>query len=153
MVAGVDDDGVAQVPRSVPSVPTLAWWPVLKTIASSVCIQSAISCLELEVQRDRAVEQARAREAGAVAVQRVLGALQHALVGGQAEVVVGAEHDPLGALHLDHRHRRRGQDVEVGQHVRRARGGEQLGAIVVAHLGEDIGGGVHVGCPGSVQSK
>ena len=29
--------------RIVPSVPTLAWWPVVKTIASSVPIHSAIS--------------------------------------------------------------------------------------------------------------
>ena len=29
--------------RIVPSVPTFAWWPVVKTIASSVPIQSAIS--------------------------------------------------------------------------------------------------------------
>ena len=50
--------------------------------------------LELQVQGGGAVEQARAGEAGAVAVQRVLGARHHALVGGQAEVVVGAEHDP-----------------------------------------------------------
>ena len=35
----------------------------------------------------------------------------HALVGGQPEVVVGAEHDPLGALHLDHR---RGRRLERG---------------------------------------
>ena len=62
--------------------------------------------LEVEVQRDRAVEQARAGQAGAVAVQRVLRAPQHALVAGQAEVVVGAQHDPLRALHLDDRHRR-----------------------------------------------
>ena len=34
---------VSPGPRIVPSVPTLAWWPVVKTIASSVPIQSAIS--------------------------------------------------------------------------------------------------------------
>ncbi len=28
---------------SVPSVPTLAWWPVVKTIAASLFIHSAIS--------------------------------------------------------------------------------------------------------------
>ena len=50
-----------------------------------------------------------------------------------------AEHDPLGALHLDDRHRRRGEHVEVRQDVRLARGREQLGAIVVAHLCEDVG--------------
>ena len=34
---------VSPGPSSVPSVPTLAWWPVVKTIASSVPIQSASS--------------------------------------------------------------------------------------------------------------
>ena len=34
---------VSPGPRIVPSVPTLAWWPVVKTIASSVPCQSAIS--------------------------------------------------------------------------------------------------------------
>ena len=62
--------------------------------------------LELEVQLERAVEQPRAGQAGAVALQRVAGARHDARVGGQPEVVVRAEHDPLGALHLDHRARR-----------------------------------------------
>ena len=86
--------------------------------------------LELEVQRDRAVEQARAGQAGAVLLERVARALQHALVGGQPEVVVGAEHDPLGALHLDDRRGGPSSEAEVGQQVglagraaaRRARG-------------------------------
>ena len=34
---------VSPGPRIVPSVPTLAWWPVVKTIASSVPSQSASS--------------------------------------------------------------------------------------------------------------
>ena len=80
--------------------------------------------LELEVQRDRAVQQARSRQACSVAVQRILRAAQHALVAGQAEVVVGAQHDPLGSLHLDDRHRRRGEQMEVGEDVRLARGRE-----------------------------
>ena len=94
--------------------------------------------LELQVQRDRPVQEARAGEPGAVAVQSVLGAGHHALVAGQPEVVVGAEHDPLGALHLDHGHRRRGEDVEVGQHVGLAGGAQQLLALVAADLREDV---------------
>ncbi len=94
--------------------------------------------LQFQVQRDRAVEQARAGQPGAVAVQSVLRALQHPLVARQPEVVVGAQHDPLRALHLHDGHRRRGEHVEVGQDVGLARGGEQLRAFVVADLGEDV---------------
>ena len=94
--------------------------------------------LELEVQGDRPVEQARAREARAVAVKRVLRAFQHALVARQAEVVVRPQHDPLRALHLDHRHRRRGQHVEVRQHVCLARRREHRRALVLARLREHV---------------
>ena len=38
--------------------PRFAWWPVVKTSASSVPNQSASSLLELDVQVDRAVEEA-----------------------------------------------------------------------------------------------
>ena len=99
--------------------------------------------LELEVQGDRAVEQARPREPGAVAVQRVLRAPQHALVAGEAEVVVRPQHDPLRALHLDDRHRRRGQEVEVRQHVCLAGRGEHRRAIVFTRFGEDVSRGLH----------
>ena len=94
--------------------------------------------LELEVQRDRAVEQARAGQPGAVLRQRVVRGLDDALVGGQAEVVVGAEHDPLGALHLDDGAGRALERAEVGQHVGLARGAQLLGALVAADLGEDV---------------
>ncbi len=106
--------------------------------------------LQFEVQRRGAVQRARAGEAGAVAVQRVLRAGEHALVAGEAEVVVGAQHDPLRALHLHHRHRRGGEHVEVGQDVRLARRGEQLGALVVAGLGEDVATGGRRGAPTAV---
>src|SRR4051794_6850038 len=102
--------------------------------------------LELEVQRRRAVEQARAGEAGAVALESVHGALLDALVGGQAQVVVGAEHHALGALHLDHRHGRRLDQAEVGEQVLLARGAKQLGAVVVACFGEDVDAGGHIRC-------
>ena len=108
---------VSPGPSSVPSVPTLAWWPVLNTIASSVSIHSAIS---LSSSRCSGIVPFSSREPvrpGAVAVQGVLGAAHHPLVAGQAEVVVRAEHDALGPLHLDDRHRRRVEHVEVGQHV------------------------------------
>ena len=59
--------------------------------------------LELQVQVERAVEQPRAGQAGAVALERVARALHDARVARQPEVVVRAEHDPLGALHLDDR--------------------------------------------------
>ena len=134
--------------RIVPSVPTLAWWPVVNTIASSVPIHSAISCLELEMQRRRAVQQARAGQPGPVSVERVARARDHALVAGQPQVVVRAEHDPLGALHLHHRARRALEQPEVRQHVGLAGGAQLLGALVAADLGEDVDlGACHVGSP------
>ncbi len=103
--------------------------------------------LEFQVQRDRAVEQARARQARPEALQRVLCALHDPLVAGQAEIVVGAEHDPLGALHLDDRHRRGVKDMEVGQDVRLPGGGEHGLALVAPDLCEDVDRGLHVVCP------
>ena len=73
--------------------------------------------LELEVQVDRAVQKPRAGQSGAVAVERVQRALLDALVAGQTEVVVGAEHDPRLALHLDDRERRTLEHAEVREHV------------------------------------
>ncbi len=101
--------------------------------------------LEVEVQVDRAVEQPRAGEAGAVALERVARALDHPRVAGQPEVVVGAEHDALGALHLDDRRGGRLEPAEVGQQVGLAGGAELLGALVPADLREDVGGGRHIG--------
>ncbi len=94
--------------------------------------------LELEVQRGGAVQQARTGQPRAIAVQRVLGALHHTLVAGQAKVVVGGEHDPRRALHLDDRHRRRLDRAEVGHQVGVARGAQQLLALVTADLCEDV---------------
>jgi hypothetical protein len=94
--------------------------------------------LELEVQRDRPVEQPRASQPGAVLVQRGLGALDDALVGSQAEIVVGAEHDPLGALHLDDRARGALERAEVGQQVGVAGVLQLLGAVMAADLCKDV---------------
>ena len=71
----------------------------------------------------------------------------HARVAGEAEVVVGAEHDPLGALHLDDRRGRGLEPAEVGEQVGLAGGAQLLGALVPADLGEDVDGGRHIGCP------
>ena len=95
--------------------------------------------LELGVQRDRAVQQPRAGERGPVGLERVAGRVLDPLVAGQPEVVVGAEHDRLAALHLDHRPGLRGEQPEVGEHVALAGELELLGAVVVAGLGEDVG--------------
>src|SRR5215218_9631805 len=104
--------------------------------------------LELQVQRGGAVEQARAGQAGAEALERLAGARDDALVAGQAEVVVGAEHDPLGALHLDDRTGGALDEPEVGQDVRLAGGAQLLGPLVAADLGEDVDlGACHVGSP------
>ena len=74
---------------------------------------------------ERAVEQPRARQTGAVLVERVAGGLAHARVGGQAEVVVGAEHDPLGTLHLHHGPGGALEAAEIREEIRLA-GGAQL---------------------------
>ena len=95
--------------------------------------------LELDVKVDRAVEEARAGEAGPVAIERVAGALLDALVAGQSQVVVGAEHDPALALHLDDRQRRTLEHVEVGELRRsRVRALQLLEALELASLREDV---------------
>ena len=95
--------------------------------------------LELDVQGDRAVQQPRAGQRGPVGLERVPRGALDPLVAGQPQVVVGAEHDRLATLHLDHRAGLRGEQPEVGQHVALARQLELLAPIVVARLREDVG--------------
>jgi hypothetical protein len=95
--------------------------------------------LQLEMQTDRPVEEARPGEPGAVAVHGVDCALSHALVAGETEVVVGAEHDPRGALHLHDRKCRTFQLTEVGDDVQLAREFQLREPLVVMDLGEDVG--------------
>ena len=115
--------------------------------------------LELEMQVGRAVQEARAGQAGAVAVQcleralsdalvpgqpgavfvqRVERALLDALVTGEPEVVVGAEHDPGLALHLDDGQRGAFQHAEIRDQVELSRGSQLLESLMLAGLGEDI---------------
>ena len=61
---------------------------------------------------------------------------------GQAEVVVGAEHHPLGALHLHHRAGLALEQAEVRHHVVLARRAEQIEALVRARLLEEVGNGL-----------
>ena len=109
--------------------------------------------LELEVKRGGAVEQPRAGEPGAVGLERVAGGLLDPRVAGQAEVVVGAEHDRLAPLHLDHRARPR-RSARGSRAAGRPRFAdlEQLGAVVGARLLEhvDRGAGRLGSCVGSV---
>ena len=98
--------------------------------------------LEVEVERRRAVQQARAGDAGAVGLQRVAGGLLDPLVAGQPEVVVGAEHDRLPALHLDHGAGLRGEQAEVGEEVVLLGRFELLEAVVAAGLLEDVDRGL-----------
>ena len=84
------------------------------------------------MQRGRAVHQPRAGERRAVALERLAGGGLHARVAGQAEVVVGAEHQPLAPLH---RHDRPGLGLhlpEVRDQVLAARVVDQLAPLVVA---------------------
>ena len=100
--------------------------------------------LELEVQVERAVEEARAGQAGAVAVEGVARTRDDPLVLGQPEVVVAAEHDPLGALHDHDGPRRRLEGAEVGDDVGLAGRLEDGLALVVASLCEDVDGSGHL---------
>ena len=110
--------------------------------------------LELQVQIERAVEKSRAGDAGAVPVERVEGALLDALVAGQAEVVVRPEHDPLLALHLDHRQSGALEHAEVRKCVELARRLELGDSLVLASLGEDVDGGGHcVGTGGEAATR
>ena len=92
--------------------------------------------LQLQVQRQRAVEEAGAGEAGAEALQRVARGLLHARVAGQPEVVVRAQHDALAAFHLHHRAGRALEHAEVGHEVVLARRAELLEPLVAAGLVE-----------------
>ena len=96
--------------------------------------------LELEVERRRPVQQARAGEPGAVGLEGAAGRVLDPLVGRQAEVVVGAEHDRLAALHLDHGPGLRAHHPEVGEEVLLLGEREQVLAVVRAGLLEDVDG-------------
>ena len=99
--------------------------------------------LQLHVQIDRPVQKSRAREAGAVALERVACSLSDASVASQAQVVVGAEHDPPGALHLDDRQRRPLQHVEVGKGAELAGGPQLLQAFELTSFCENVDRGRH----------
>ena len=96
--------------------------------------------LQLGVEGDRAVKQARAGQARPVLLEGVARALEDALVPGEAEVVVGPEHDPLGPLHFDHGPRGAVEKAEVGEQVGLPGHAELLLALVAADLGEQVGG-------------
>jgi hypothetical protein len=86
--------------------------------------------LELDVERDRAVQEARAGQRGPVLLERVARGLLDPLVTREAQVVVRAELDPLLALH---RHDRPGvplEQAEVGHQVLLAGRPELLEAVV-----------------------
>ena len=70
--------------------------------------------LQLQMHLQRAVEEAGAGAAGAVPLQRLDAGLHHHGVGGQAQIVVGAQHDAALALH-HHLHVLTGlEGVEIG---------------------------------------
>ena len=94
------------------------------------------------MQRRRPVHQPRPGEACAVGLERISRRLLDPLVAGQAEVVVGAEHDRLVALHLDDRAGLRGEQAEVGEEVVLLRRFQLLEAVVAARLLEDVDGGL-----------
>jgi hypothetical protein len=96
--------------------------------------------LEIEVNRRGAVEQARAGHPSPEGLERVTRRLLDAIVVGQPEVVVRAEHDPLAALHLDHWAGLRGEDAEIGEQIALLGRLELLETVVSAGLLEDVDG-------------
>ncbi|GAC1524152.1 MAG: hypothetical protein NVS2B6_10530 [Thermoleophilaceae bacterium] len=96
--------------------------------------------LELDVQGDRSVQESRARKRGPVALKRVRGGLLDPKVLGQAEIVVRAEHDALGPVHLHERPGLALEQAEIGEQIALARGLELVHALVVAGLVEEVGG-------------
>ena len=78
--------------------------------------------------------------AGAVVLERVARGRLDPRVAGQAEVVVGAEHDRLAPLHLHHRARLGLDQAEVGEEVGLLGGLELLLAVVGARPLEDVHG-------------
>jgi len=68
----------------------------------------------------------RGREARPVALQRVARAGDDARIAREAEVIVRAEHDPLGALHLHHGAGGAFEAAEIGKEIRLARGAQLL---------------------------
>jgi hypothetical protein len=116
VVARVADHGVAGAEQRAdrPGVRQVAGGEDERVLGAHELGQVA---LELEVERERAVQEARAGEAGAEALEGVAGGLLDALVAGEPEVVVRAEHDPLVALHVNHRPGRALEHPEVGHEV------------------------------------
>ena len=94
--------------------------------------------LELDVERRGAVEKARPGDAGPVLLERVSRRLLDPLVGRQPQVVVGAEHDRLAPLHLDHGAGLGLEDPEIGEEIALLGGFELLGPVVRAGLLEDV---------------
>ena len=94
--------------------------------------------LKLDVEIDRAVEEARAGEAGAVAVERIERTLFDALVAGQPQVVVRAKHHPALALHLDDGEGGALEHVKVGHGIDLAGGSQLLETLVLSSLRKNI---------------
>ena len=102
--------------------------------------------LELHVEVERAVEQARAGATGAVHGQRRRGGGLDLRVAGEAEVVVGAQHHELAPLARHHRILGGGDGPVVHVHVRGARRAHPL--RVFRALGEDVRAFRRHGAPG-----
>ena len=140
MIAGIADHGVAggQQRREAADVGLVAGREGQRVLGPHPVAELA---LELQMKRDRPVEEARARQRGPVLVEGAPRGVLHSRVAGQAEVVVGAEHHPLGALHLHDRPGLALEQAEVGHHVLLARRAQQLDALVSARLLEEVGNG------------
>ena len=133
MVAGVADDGVAGAEQGADraGVGEVAGGEDERVLRAHEVGQLA---LELQVERQRPVQEARARHAGAEALEGVPRGGLHAVVACEPQVVVRPEHDALVALHVDHGPGWALEHPEVGHQVVVASRLELFQPLVVACL-------------------
>ena len=93
---------------------------------------------QLDVHGSGAVQQTRSGKACPVLVQSLAGTLNYTRVASQAQIVIGAEHDSLGAFHLNDRGRRRLNKAEIGQKVSFTGSAELFLALVASDFGEKV---------------
>src|SRR5260221_659536 len=116
--------------------------PIRRSTSSSRPNSSQAPAPGASVRGRRPVPNPRAGDAGPVGLEGVAGGPLDPAISSQPEVVVGAEHDRLPPLHLDHRAGLRGEQAEVGEEVVLLRRFELFEAIVVARLLEDVDRGL-----------
>jgi hypothetical protein len=133
VVAGVADDGVAGAEQRSDraGVGQVAGGEDERVLGAH---EVGELVLELEVERERSVEEARPGEPGAKFLQRFARGGLHARVAREPEVVVRPQHDAPVSLHLDHRSRGALEHPEVRHQIVVAGSLELLEPLVAACL-------------------